>query len=255
MAAETTRTWWSYPYPYQIVRLSTVWLALSGFGMALVLAASRRFGVRLDWRLNLGAAAAGLIALCFIPGIDVRAQLALIALLVATFALVVGRAVAGEAPAQALAAMIAPTVTLLLVRGPDVIDNWIYVFGAIMLAVFVWPPRPEAPVAAPEVLALDDGAVPLAEIVFVKAAGNYAEVHTTQRGCLLVRKPLNELAAGAPLMRVHRSYIVNLSRARRLVAKTGSRYALELAHGEAVPVSRKLADAVRAALAERLTAR
>lgn len=246
MAAETARTWWSYPYPLQALRLGLVWFGMSGFAFALTQAA-----MGLGGRTRLSESVLAMIALAsallFINDFDERTRLTLIAAMFTTFSIVARRAWLGDNTARLLAGLCGVTLVLLFVRGPEVIDNWIYVCGAALLGMFAWPASAIAETEC-STLDLEGEALACADVVLVKAAGNYAEVHMQDRRVLLVRKALTDLAPRSQLMRVHRSYIVNLEHARRLVAKTGSRYELELAQGSIIPVSRRRADAVRTAL-------
>ena len=54
--------------------------------------------------------------------------------------------------------------------------------------------------------------------------------------------------AGPGLLRVHRSYAVNMAKAEALLTRPGSRYALSLVGGAEAPVGRSRVDAVRDAM-------
>lgn len=92
--------------------------------------------------------------------------------------------------------------------------------------------------------------VPLDEIRLVTAEGNYLEVeHGGQRG--LVRQTLeNFLAgpAGAPFTRINRGQAVRLSAVRSYRGSAASGLRLFLADGRELPVSRRRAPEVNAAL-------
>lgn len=93
--------------------------------------------------------------------------------------------------------------------------------------------------------------LPLEEVVYVRGAGDYAELHCRDGSTRLHAKTLNALEEELPesFLRVHRSFIVRLSAVRALQTEEGSRYALRLAGGERIPVSRRRVGQVR----ERLT--
>ncbi|WP_299194277.1 LytTR family DNA-binding domain-containing protein [uncultured Erythrobacter sp.] len=84
--------------------------------------------------------------------------------------------------------------------------------------------------------------IPYDEISWIKAAGNYAELHT-DRGQMLVRKTLSfvesEIADGT-FIKSHRSALVN---GKHVIAiknqDDGSGYAVELRNGESAPLSRR----------------
>ncbi|MEO0557698.1 MAG: LytTR family DNA-binding domain-containing protein [Bacteroidota bacterium] len=89
--------------------------------------------------------------------------------------------------------------------------------------------------------------VPIAEVAYVKAAGAYSELVLRDGARRLHSKPLDRLLAVLPASfeRVHRSYLVPLNDVVRLRAQEGSRYALELANGEEIPVGRTRVESVR----------
>lgn len=85
-------------------------------------------------------------------------------------------------------------------------------------------------------------------VLWAKAAGNYAEVHTSGKThfCRITLAELTDLlvAAGAPHARVHRSYVVNLD-AIVASAPTGEGdLTLTLASGATVPCSRRYRSAL-----------
>lgn len=92
--------------------------------------------------------------------------------------------------------------------------------------------------------------VPVADVLYVEAAGAYSELILRDGSRRLHGKPLDRLLAVLPATfeRVHRSFLVRLDEVVRLRTREGSRYALVLASGEEVPVGRTRVDAVRARL-------
>ena len=92
--------------------------------------------------------------------------------------------------------------------------------------------------------------VPIADVAYVHAAGAYSELVLRDGSRRLHNKPLDRLLAVLPATfeRVHRSYLVRLSDVVRLRAQEGSRYTLELATGEEIPVGRTRVETVRARL-------
>lgn len=84
--------------------------------------------------------------------------------------------------------------------------------------------------------------VPLVEVFWIKATGNYAELHTA-RGIMLIRRPLAQISAEIgddKFIQSHRSALIN---ARHVVAikpqEGGSGYLVQLANGESAPLSRR----------------
>ena len=67
--------------------------------------------------------------------------------------------------------------------------------------------------------------LPLGQIVFFEAAGKYCRVHTRKRGFLADYSigDIESRLADRGFMRIHRSFVVNLSHVRKIVQKTGKR--------------------------------
>lgn len=156
-----------------------------------------------------------------------------------------------------LAAGTAPLAFLLFKRLP----LYIACAGAIAACAFwqvrprlVMPlPAPPAPSPVPGLLvqsARGEHRLPLADIAYVEACGNYLEVRGPD-GAYLMRqtmKALEEQLAGSALVRCHRSYFVNLDQIDKLAFRDSGNHVLMLRCGAAVPVSKAYRDAVRAAL-------
>lgn len=82
--------------------------------------------------------------------------------------------------------------------------------------------------------------VPLAEVVFIQASGDYSELHCLDGSTHLHHKGLSDLSRLLPdsYVRIHRSYIVDLGQVASLASRPGSRYVLTLRQGGELPVSR-----------------
>ena len=88
--------------------------------------------------------------------------------------------------------------------------------------------------------------VPAAEVEWIAAAGNYAELHLPG-GTHLVRATLAELEEGldpARFARVHRSSLVRLDCVREVIPATHGDYDLVLASGAVIKLSRRYAGRV-----------
>jgi DNA-binding LytR/AlgR family response regulator len=90
--------------------------------------------------------------------------------------------------------------------------------------------------------------IPIASIVYVRGADDYAELHLADGSVHLHEKSLSALEALLPetFVRVHRSYIANAAKAHAL--RTAPRPALVMEDESLVPVGRMYRDAVRARL-------
>ena len=91
--------------------------------------------------------------------------------------------------------------------------------------------------------------VPLQEILYIQADGNYAQLVSENGKAQLSGQRLGEILTNQPsLIRIHRSYAVNPVFVLSLNSKEGSRYSLELVNGEQLPVSRYRVKEIRSAL-------
>ncbi|MBB5213054.1 LytTR family DNA-binding domain-containing protein [Microbulbifer hydrolyticus] len=145
-----------------------------------------------------------------------------------------------------------------------------YLLAAALVCVGLWismrPVRETRPVspagdaasdAASDVLEVEHRGLtrplPLAHIHYVRAAGNYVEIHADGK-YYMKRSTIKQLAESLPdtrFMRVHRSFIVNLDRVEHLCnAENGAAYLL-LVGQEKVTVSKGYKGAVKARLSAR----
>jgi DNA-binding LytR/AlgR family response regulator len=92
--------------------------------------------------------------------------------------------------------------------------------------------------------------VPISSVVFARGADDYSELHLVDGSVHLHERGLTGLAALLPptFARVHRSFLVDLARARGLRSAPGGRLALVLTDGREVPVGRRHRPALRARL-------
>lgn len=92
--------------------------------------------------------------------------------------------------------------------------------------------------------------VPLAEVLWISAAGNYVELHLAER-TVLHRVPLSQLERRldpAVFLRVHRSHIVRRDQCAALRVVGDGMYTLTLRGGAQLAVSARFAAEVRALL-------
>jgi two-component system, LytTR family, response regulator LytT len=85
------------------------------------------------------------------------------------------------------------------------------------------------------------------DVVAVHGADDYTEVETADGRTLLHKETLNSLEGTLPpeFVRVHRSHIVHLRYASRLLSHGGGRHELVLTNGKCAPVGRAYVDALR----------
>lgn len=129
-------------------------------------------------------------------------------------------------------------------------------WGAETLFAARSKPPPEADPAP--VLEVRDGAqtlyMPIADILWVEAAGNYVELHATNDRDVLMRATLASLAErleGAGFLRVHRSRLVNAALVSAVENLPAGDATVVLVDGARITASRRY----RSALAQTLSAR
>ncbi len=137
------------------------------------------------------------------------------------------------------------------------LSNWPYelrkdliVYAVLAATYWVWrrlfaqPAEPGAS-AEPPVLEVRDGArrhlIPIADIAWVEAAGNYVEVHVAAKS-VLHRAPLSRIEqelAGAGLVRIHRSRLVNRAQVAEIESKPSGDFDVVLRDGARLAGSRR----------------
>lgn len=133
-------------------------------------------------------------------------------------------------------------------------------WGASVLLARRSRPR-EDRVTAPDVLEVRDGAqtryLPVAEILWAEAAGNYVELHVADGRKVLMRGTLASLAQrleAADFLRVHRSRLVNIAAVAAVENLPAGDAVLVLRDGGRVAASRRHRPSVAQALAKRAAA-
>ncbi|RBQ09048.1 LytR/AlgR family response regulator transcription factor [Pedobacter miscanthi] len=82
--------------------------------------------------------------------------------------------------------------------------------------------------------------IELDQVFYIQGAGIYSEIHLLDGTKELHDKGLDTLEKILPLgfERIHKSYIVNIIQADRILVSSGSRYHLQLKNGEVLPIGR-----------------
>ncbi|MEM9920720.1 MAG: response regulator transcription factor [Bacteroidota bacterium] len=82
--------------------------------------------------------------------------------------------------------------------------------------------------------------IPIKDIQFIKASGNYSEIHLIDQQKHLHDKNLNSLELLLPntFRRIHRSYICNWEQMRKILTHGAGKYEVELQSGQRLPLSR-----------------
>lgn len=258
-AAEISRSLINYPYDWHQPRQAISLLGLILFGLGLLRFLQVRWPAGAVRIAQAWIGVTGLLVLAAalgMTGYDGKSAVATAVLAISATAWLAWR---GDASGRVLAIGLAIVAAYALRWPSDIIDRGIYAFT---LALFAWPairqpgfllPDPDAP---RERIALQMTGrtlyVEIAAISFLKAAGNYTEIHLRSGAQHLDNRNLGPMLDALPadrFFRLHRSHAVNLDEAEALIASEGSRYRLQLKNGESLPVSRSQVAELRARLA------
>ena len=82
--------------------------------------------------------------------------------------------------------------------------------------------------------------IPIEEILYIKGADIYSEIHLHTNRNILHSKSLDTLAQMLPVnfIRIHKSYLVPKTQFDKITVQTGGRYQMELKNGEKLPIGR-----------------
>lgn len=264
---ENLRALVSYAYPLHAWRMSAIWALSGAFSIMLVAYAAGRFLPGARRRMTvLAAVAVGLTA--FAPGFDLKTGLALlIGVILAGVAAAAGvrKRLTGARPTLAYLALF----LVLAVGFPE----WLVDLSYFLLAAGLVVPLLMAEVvrlgrddrgreaaltraaSRPDRLTVASARgvelVPVAEILAVVGADDYAELRLIGGRGLLHAARLDQLEAQLPpgFLRVHRSAIANLAQVQRFERQNGGGR-LHMREGPPLPVSRSRLQALREALDE-----
>ncbi len=83
--------------------------------------------------------------------------------------------------------------------------------------------------------------IPIENVVYIKASGNYSEVYTSDLKCYLHDKNIEKLLHLLPnqFSRVHRSYAVDSTQIIKILKHGSGKYSLQLQHELDIPLSRE----------------
>ncbi|MCG7533617.1 LytTR family DNA-binding domain-containing protein [Pseudoalteromonas sp. OOF1S-7] len=283
LTAEQLRGWLGYPYPLHDLRLMLILICALAFGLGLLAYLLRLCQIHTKARLIILAPGVGLtLLLVFIsPGFDLKTTLAVTTpafigmcvaywyyyqqrtgkslLLVATLCVFVLVALLSLQSFHSL--LFYGVVTLLLgtllgehirhlseLQRQSIADQQAITKLQVKLAQL-------DKTSAQQYLSLTFGSaterVDVGQLLWCRAAGDYVELHLEGGGERLYSGSLKSLTDKLPatFMQVHRSYLVDLDKVRRVALnkdKAEPGYAfLDLIDGSRVPVSRRLLGQVR----------
>jgi DNA-binding LytR/AlgR family response regulator len=82
--------------------------------------------------------------------------------------------------------------------------------------------------------------IPLEDVLYIKGAGVYTELFLENGEKELHDKSLEKLEQllSNSFERIHKSYLVKMTEANKIIISSGSKYELELTNGEVLPIGR-----------------
>lgn len=256
-AAEASRAFVNYAYDWHQPRQAIMLVFL------LVFAAAQMRFVVLRWPSSplrslfsqIATAGLAIVMILWSPGYDAKSTLAL-----SIGFLGMGSWAAWQTPGNTrwMALFFCVLLTYALRWPGDFLDRALYVlvlvfwgFLALRLPDLLVR-RPQA--AASQIKLLTTGRMILVDrddILFLKAAGNYTEVHLANGGQHLDNRNLSALVEllQDSFHRQHRSYAINLSQVREVRSAVGSKYTAVLRNDVELPIGRKEVQPLKARLA------
>ncbi|MDO5980576.1 LytR/AlgR family response regulator transcription factor [Flavivirga spongiicola] len=82
--------------------------------------------------------------------------------------------------------------------------------------------------------------IKIEDVLYIKGAGVYTEVYLSNGQKELHDKSLEKLTQLLPqtFLRIHKSYLIKMSKIKEVIIQSGSKYSVELNNGEILPVGR-----------------
>ncbi len=263
MLAEVSRSLISYPYDWHQPRQAATMVGLIIFGASLIRFATLRWPDKetlQGWLGPLwlcGGISIGLGLALTNPGYDSRSVVVTMTLVITVIFWLVRESVRNDRNAIGFALGLSLLPVYAFFETGDFLDRGVYaltvvLFGFVLVRQrsLLWQPRTRS--TKREVLSVISSGetlfVPVAQIAFLTAAGNYTEVHKSDGTWVLDHRGLRRVLEDLPerFIRVHRSHAIDLERASSIRSAAGSRYWLTLDEGTELPVSRNQVKELRA---------
>jgi hypothetical protein len=267
LAAETARTFVAYSYPWHLVRVGAIALLSSLIAILIAAYGGRRFAPSLGWKPAVATGMVAILALLLIPWYDIKALASILAGAIALLACTAVGSRQGRRDARLGMAIAAAIVALLASYRTEFLDGAWYLILALLLVGLVaeqllilrqarvayqaeeqrssdLEDRLRKAEEPPLIVSLKDGSRTLriaeADILFVKAADDYAEVQLKGGRALLVTMTLARVHAllSERFVRVHKSYVVNRRDITAIAPRAGGGRELTLSDGSSLPVGR-----------------
>lgn len=258
LAAEVSRSWVNYPYPLHDVRITILSLLTVLAGVTFTYLTTLRFEQSFTYRILASLVLIIVFSRLLPLHQDAQSMLALgLCALVVTYVLI-QNSINNVGPARQILLMLIPASLFAAWQPWLFLDNGVFAIGAILLTPFAFDNYLNA--SRSQEKAIDNritiqtrsGGLSLnsSDVVTIRSAGNYILVSIRTGEEYTARTTLSDLAKQLPdeFRQVHRSCIVNLNMARKVVRRTSGKYELMMDFGDPVPVSRTNASELKIAL-------
>jgi hypothetical protein len=258
--AEFTLSLVNYAYVWHAPRQAIGGLSIIGFCCTLALFTALRWNFSKPAAIIAGGGAiAGIVGcLIFLPGFDAKTIIGATLVLAMTLGWLLCAGFLKDRNAFVFAVLPAALLVSAMSALGRFIDYQALILSVSILAylLLLWPdllvPKP---VPKTDRIPVRNAGrvtyVKINEIVRLKAAGNYTEIHLEGGGWHLDQSGIGAVLANLPdkFLRVHKSHAVRLDTVSHLESRAGSRYGILLENGEELPVGRSKVNKVRSALA------
>lgn len=249
--AEVSRALFDYAYTWHAWRLAALVASSAATSFALLQTALEWTGLKPRREVFAAFAVLAIAILLGSNAFDQRCLLLISAGAAAAGAVAVKGAYDGKRGCLDLAAACFFLLLFAMFDAGNFLDRSLYAAAAPVLALLVLQRDATAPAPAHRIAVGGAGRrrlVALAELAAVHGAGNYTEFALIGGEHILDERKLATVAAQLPsnFRRVHRSHIVNLDLASAMLTLGAGSFAIEMANGARVPVSRRAVNDVRA---------
>jgi len=280
LVAEASRGLWPYPYPVHDLRLISIAVSSTGFGLSVAAHVFRIYAQAAALKIVAILAVLCTFMLIIIPGYDFKALMGMTLPLVATLIATGFWSYQGRRRAFLYFVIVLVFVAaIFLLQGLFLDTLFFFLVAFFLLLIFVEQAvtlaeearerRSEEARADRLSLALEEAhertetseisvksagkmeRIAANEILHCQSADGYAEIILSSGRTVLYTATLNEMEENLPatFLRVHRSHLINLKYVESLSRDRAGTGMLTLVGGVQVPVSRRIMPKVRRALA------
>lgn len=283
LIAEMARSLFSYSYPAHDLRLIAITATSAGFGLTLAALVISRFALgKARTGTLFGTAALVAAAITLSGGYDAKAGYAIFAGALVSVGIAIRAAMKGDQQGWTYATAVSVfAASILVFRGLFLDAVFFFEVAALLLVLFVLQAlalererrehaleqaraheleaalQRAARSGEPSVVRVNSAGsinvVQASDITHLSGAGDYVELHLSDRRRILHNGALAQMETDLPpaFLRVHRSHIVNTDFVKTLTRESSGVGLLVLSNGAEVPVSRRIMPKVRSALVMR----